>query len=43
MSKTLTDADLDRMCGVPTMTFEERVIDDARSMKLREHYTGAVS
>lgn len=43
MRKTLTDAELDRLCGVPTMTFDERVLDDYRSMSLREQYTGAVS
>jgi hypothetical protein len=43
LSNTLTDRDLDLLCGTPTRTFEERMIDDARSMTLREQYTGAVS
>ncbi|MGL5851613.1 MAG: hypothetical protein ACRCZD_12615 [Phycicoccus sp.] len=40
---TLTDAMLDALCGCPEMTFEERVLDDARSMNARLIYTGAVT
>lgn len=40
---TLTEAMIDRLCGQPEQTFQERVLDDARRMSLREQYTGAVS
>lgn len=37
---TLTEAMIDRLCGDPSMTYEERVRYDARQLEVQVKWTG---
>lgn len=39
----MTEKELDRLCGTPTQSFEERLEEDARRMAVRLAWTGDVS
>ena len=38
----ITDEWIDQVCGKPSMTFNERLADDERRMRIRERWTGSV-
>lgn len=38
----MTDAELDRLCGTPSQTFDERLDEDARRMATQIRYLGGV-
>jgi hypothetical protein len=39
----VTEAQIDRLCGEPSETFEQRLEEDARRMAVRLRYTGSVA